>query len=156
MLPGCQVNAVNGPALIYTTGSVNIGIQNGGASSNRNPGMNPPDTSNPLICPTDAGNDWRGTPRSDYCPGWSSDLQIYMTNGNTNSINFGNSASFWGVVMGQNAQIATAPQVEMWGALRVAGMAGSSQLMLHYDEALGSISTGVYSIKDWREEPVGP
>jgi len=156
LLPGCQVNAANGPALIYTTGNVNIGIQNGGAASNRNPGMNPPDTSNPLLCPTYAGNDWNGTPRSYYCPGWSSDLQIYMTNGNTNSINFGNSAKFWGVVLGENAQVATAPQVEMWGALRVAGMAGGSQLALHYDEALGSISTGVYTIKDWREEPVGP
>ena len=76
-----------------------------------------------------------------------------MTDGNLNTINFGNSASFWGVIMGQRAQIATAPQVEMWGALRVGGLAGSSQLSLHYDEALGSISTGVYSIKSWREEP---
>ena len=41
----------------------------------------------------------------------------------------------------------------MWGALRVAGLAGSAQLTLHYDEALGSISTGVYTIKSWREEP---
>jgi hypothetical protein len=32
-------------------------------------------------------------------------------------------------------------------------MTGSAQLTLHYDEALGRISTGVYSIKDWREEP---
>ena len=115
--------------------------------------MNTPDTSNPLLCPTYAGNDAHGTTRNFYCPGWSSNLQIYMTDGNTNSINFGNSARFWGVIMGQNAQIATAPQVEMWGALRVAGLAGSSQLSLHYDEALGSISTGVYSIKSWREEP---
>jgi hypothetical protein len=153
LLPGCQVDAANGPALIYTIGSVNIGIQNGGASSNRSPGMNPPDTSNPLLCPTYAGVDWHNNSRSAYCPGWSANLQIYMINGNTNSINFGNSAAFWGVIMGQNAQIATAPQVEMWGALRVAGLAGSSQLALHYDEALGSISTGVYSIKSWREEP---
>jgi hypothetical protein len=153
LLPGCQVDAANGPALIYTTGSVSIGIQNGGAASNRSPGMNPPDTSNPLLCPTYAGNDAHGTSRSFYCPGWSADLQIYMTDGNTNSINFGNSSRFWGVIMGQNAQIATAPQVEMWGALRVGGMTGSAQLSLHYDEALGSISTGVYTIKSWREEP---
>jgi hypothetical protein len=152
LLPGCQVDATNGPALIYTTGSVSIGIQNGGASSNRSPGMNPP-TSNSLICNAYAGTDTHSNPASYYCPGWSSNLQIYMTDGNTNSINFGNSAKFWGVIMGQNAQIATAPQVEMWGALRVGGLAGSSQLSLHYDEALGSISTGVYTIKSWREEP---
>src|SRR5205814_1775701 len=78
LLPGCRVDAANGPALVYTTGSVNIGIQNGGASSNRNPGMNSPDTSNALLCPTYAGNDWQGNTRSNYCPGWSSNLQIYM------------------------------------------------------------------------------
>ena len=47
--------------------------------------MNPPDTSNPLLCPTYAGNDWQGNTRTNYCPGWSANLQIYMTNGNTNS-----------------------------------------------------------------------
>jgi hypothetical protein len=41
----------------------------------------------------------------------------------------------------------------MWGALRVKGLVGSAQLMLHYDEALGKVTTGVYSIKNWREEP---
>jgi hypothetical protein len=153
LLPGCQVDAANGPALIYTTGGVNIGIQNGGASSNRNPGVNRPDLSNPLLCPTYSGTDWKGNPRSNYCSGWSANLQIYMTDGNTNSINFGNSVAFWGVIMGQSAQIATAPQVEMWGAMRVGGLSGSAQLSLHYDEALGSISTGVYTIKSWREEP---
>jgi hypothetical protein len=115
--------------------------------------MNPPNTSNGLLCPTYAGNDWRSNPLNFYCPGWSANLQIYMTDGNTNTINFGNASTFWGVIMGQNAQIATAPQVEMWGALRVAGLTGSAQLTLHYDEALGSISTGVYTIKSWREEP---
>lgn len=153
LLPGCKVNATNGPALIYTTGGVNIGIQNGGSASNRNPGMNRADTSNALLCPTYAGTDVLGNSRSLYCPGWSANLQIYMTDGNTNPIKFGNASTFWGVIMGQNAQIATAPQVEMWGALRVGGLAGSSQLTLHYDEALGSISTGVYTIKSWREEP---
>ena len=153
LLPGCRVDTANGPAIIYTTGSVNVGIQNGGSSSNRTPGMNAPDTSNPLFCPPYAGTDWRNNSRTLYCPGWSANLQIYMTDGNTNSINFGNAATFWGVILGQNAQIATAPQVEMWGALRIGGLAGSSQLTLHYDEALGSISTGVYTIENWREEP---
>jgi hypothetical protein len=153
LLPGCKVNAVNGPALIYTTGAVRIGIQNGGSSTNRSPGMNAPDTSNPLLCPTPSGVDWRNEPRSYYCSGWAATLQIYMTDGNTNSISFGNASTFWGVIMGQNAQIATAPQVEMFGALRVAGLAGSAQLYLHYDEALGSINTGVYRLKAWREEP---
>jgi hypothetical protein len=153
LLPGCVVDALAGPAIIYTTGGVNIGVQNGGASSNRDPGMNQPVTSNSLLCPSYVGNDWQGTPRTYYCPGWSANLQIYMTDGNTNPINFGNAATFWGVIMGQNASIATAPQVEMWGALRVAGLAGSAQMMLHYDEALGSISTGVYAIRNWREEP---
>jgi hypothetical protein len=155
LLPGCRVDAANGPALIYTTGSVNIGIQNGAGSTNQTPGMNQPDTSpsNSLICTNPGTTDTHSNPGSYYCPGWSANLQIYMTDGNTNSINFGNHADFWGVIMGQNAQIATAPHVEMWGALRVGGLAGSSQLSLHYDEALGSISTGVYSIKSWREEP---
>lgn len=38
-------------------------------------------------------------------------------------------------------------------SVRVGGLSGSAQLSLHYDEALGSISTGVYTIKSWREEP---
>jgi hypothetical protein len=153
LLPGCKVNAINGPAIIYVQGSVNIGIQNGGASQNRSPGMNAPDTSNPLLCPVYSGGDFRNTPRTDYCPGWSSYLQIYMTDSDNGNINFGNSATFWGTIMGQNAKIATSPQVEMWGALRVKGLVGSAQLMLHYDEALGKVTTGVYSIKNWREEP---
>ena len=155
LLPGCQVQAANGPAIIYTQGAVNIGIQNGGASQNRSPGMNRPDTSNALLCPNYAGTDFQGPghPLSNYCPGWSANLQIYMTDQDSSTINFGNSATFWGVIMGQSAQIATSPQVEMWGAMRVAGLNGSAQLMLHYDEALGSITNGVYSVKNWREEP---
>ena len=146
-------HAINGPAIVYVQGAVNIGIQNGGSSVNRNPGINAPDTSNPLLCPNYTGTDFRGGPLSAYCPGWSSYLQIYMTDSNTSSINFGNSVRFWGVVMGQNANIATSPQVEMWGALRVAGLVGSAQMMLHYDEALGKLNTGIYQAKDWREEP---
>jgi hypothetical protein len=153
LLPGCQVDALNGPAIIYTTGAVSIGQQNGGAASNRSPGMNPPDTSHPLLCPNYAGTDWQGLPRSDYCPGWSSNLQIYMTDGNTNTISFGNAAAFWGVVMGENAAISTASQVQVWGAMRVSALASGAQLSLHYDEALGSIGTGIYQVKDWREEP---
>jgi hypothetical protein len=153
LLPGCQVNATNGPAVIYTSGAVNIGILNGGSAVNRSPGMNPP-SSNALYCPNYAGVDWLNTSRAAYCPGWSSNLQIYMTDGNTNNVKFGNNARFWGVIFGQNAKIATAPQVEMWGAVRVSGLAGSAQLYLHYDEALGAISTGVYGIKFWREEPL--
>lgn len=153
LLPGCRVQASSGPAIVYVQGAVNIGIQNGGASQNRSPGMNAPDTSNPLLCPTYSGSDFHGNPRNDYCPGWAGNLQIYMTDTDTSTINFGNSASFWGVIMGQKAQVATAPQVEMWGAMRVAGLNGSSQLMMHYDQALGIITNGVYSIKDWREEP---
>lgn len=153
LLPGCQVDAIKGPAIVYTTGSVNIGLQNGGASSNRSPGINPPDTSQPLLCPAYTGSDWHGNPTNDYCPGWSSKLQIYMTDGNTNTVNFGNSTAFWGVIMGENAAIATAPQVEMWGAMRVSGLASGAQLTLHYDEALGAIGTGIYQIKNWREEP---
>jgi hypothetical protein len=154
LFPGCQVDAANGPAIIYTTGSVNIGIQNGNSSTNTDPGVNPPLTSNPLVCPTYSGGDWRGESRNFYCPGWSSNLQIFMTNGSTTpTINFGNHVRFWGVVFGVNAQIATAPQVEMWGALRVAGLTGSAQLYLHYDEALGKLVTNIYVITDWREEP---
>jgi hypothetical protein len=116
--------------------------------------MNRPNTSNPLLCANYAGNDWLGTPRNTYCPGWSANLQIYMTDGNTNNIRFGNASRFWGVIFGQNAKVATAPQVEMWGAIRVSGLAGSAQLYLHYDEALGAISTGIYTVKYWREEPL--
>jgi hypothetical protein len=115
--------------------------------------MNRPDTSNALLCPNYSGTDFHGGALSNYCPGWSANLQIYMTDQDSSTINFGNAATFWGVIMGQSAQIATAPQVEMWGAMRVAGLNGSAQLMLHYDEALGSITNGVYAVKNWREEP---
>jgi hypothetical protein len=153
LLPGCRVNAINGPAIIYVQGAVNIGIQNGGASLNRDPGINAPDTSNPLLCPNYSGTDFHNGPLSSYCPGWSSDLQIYMTDSDTNAISFGSHANFWGVIMGQNASVSTLPQVEMWGALRVSGLVGNAQMMLHYDEALGKLNTGVYQAKNWREEP---
>jgi hypothetical protein len=153
LLPGCRVDAANGPAIIFTQGAVTIGIQNGGAAVNASPGMNAPDTSNPLLCPNYSGTDFHNGPLSSYCPGWSSQLQIYMTDSDTSTISFGSHANFWGVVMGQNANVATLPQVEMWGALRVAGLVGNAQMMLHYDEALGKLNTGIYQAKDWREEP---
>jgi hypothetical protein len=151
MYPGCQVNAANGPAIIYVQGNVTIGIQNGGSSTNVSPGINPPDTSNALLCPNYSGVDYFNNSRSTYCSGWSSDLQIYMTG--TGSISFGNHANFWGAIMGNSATITSAPQVQMWGAMRVNGMNSSAQITLHYDEALGKVTNGVYTVKDWREEP---
>lgn len=153
LYPGCQVDAANGPAIIYTKGSVYIGIQNGNSATNSDPGVNPPNTSNPLLCPTYSATDWRNESGNFYCPGWSSNLQIFMTSGSQNpTINFGNHVHFWGVVFGPTAQISTAPQVEMWGAMRVNGLTSSAQIYLHYDDALGKLTTNLYTVKDWREE----
>jgi hypothetical protein len=156
LLPGCYVDATNGPALVYTTGAVNIGLQ-GNSNTNKTVGMNKPPMSNTLLCPA-AGNGVDATqnqnPLGYYCPGWSGNLQIYMTDTDSGPISFGNTASFWGVIYGQSAQISTAPNVEVWGALRVAGLNAQSGITLHYDEALGNIVTGIYRAQNWREEPV--
>jgi hypothetical protein len=150
------VDATNGPALVYTTGAVNIGLQ-GNSNTNKTVGMNKPPMSNTLLCPA-AGNGVDATqnqnPLGYYCQGWSGNLQIYMTDTDSGPISFGNTASFWGVIYGQSAQISTAPNVEVWGALRVAGLNAQSGITLHYDEALGNIVTGIYRAQNWREEPV--
>jgi hypothetical protein len=93
LLPGCRVNSDQRARDHLRPRRGEHRNPERGSSLNRNPGINAPDTSNPLLCPNYSGNDFHGGPLSAYCPGWSSYLQIYMTDSDTSSINFGNSVS---------------------------------------------------------------
>lgn len=145
LLEGCVMNVTTGPIIIVTEGDVIIGDQNGNAGV-----VNPP-TTDPAICPAytallDVFND----PNSYYCPGWSSKLQIYVKN--AGNVRFGNHAKFWGVVIGSQATVTGGPQATIWGALLTGGTTTSAQFTMHYDEALGDITTGRYLVANWREE----
>jgi hypothetical protein len=157
---GCFVDARNGPAVIFTTGNVTIG-------SNTNSVVNPPPphsvsniANNAGLCPaTPSGlEDKWNNPSWYYCPGWASTLQIYRVTGTTGEVFFKNHAKFWGLIVAPSATMFSSsngnPQVEMWGAFVANDANTAAQLTLHYDEALASITTGRFRLRNWREEPI--
>jgi hypothetical protein len=147
LFEGCFVNVANGPVIMVTKGSVIIGAQNGNAGA-----VDVPDTSTNAVCPNYGGQDTFNDPAWYYCPGWAKNLQIYIKG--ANSVTFGNHAKFWGVVIGPDASVGGGPYATIWGALLTGGTAGSAQFTMHYDEALGDITTGRYLVANWREEPL--
>jgi hypothetical protein len=157
---GCYVNAKNGPAVIFTSGDIHIGGGTNKALINPpppHPYSNVPD--NAGQCPSNYANitDQWTNPAYFYCPRWSSNLQIYKVAGGGGNVNFRNHAQFWGIIAAPNAAFFPGPgnpQVEMWGAFIANSVASGAQLTLHYDEALAMITTGRYTLRNWREEAI--
>lgn len=162
---GCTVDATNGPAIIYTTGKVDIGDVHG-ASGVVNP---PPSAQSPqpantsAFCPagtiTAGLNDANNNPSSYYCPGWSGNLRIYvLSNATGTNVILRNHVQFWGVIVDPPGTFAVdsngKPHVEIWGAIIANSGAPSAQVALHYDDSLGGITTGQYGMRNWRECPL--
>lgn len=156
----CFVDAKNGPAVIFTNGPIRVGTSNGDTVNPPPPNAPSNIADNAGLCPaTPPGlQDKWNNPSSYYCPSWSSTLQIYKVNGTSGDVYFENHAKFWGLIVAPSATAFSAstgnPQVEMWGSFIANEAASAAQLSLHYDEALSTITTGRYVLKNWREEPV--
>lgn len=118
--------------------------------------INPPPDSTTVCGPTHGSG---GSAGKLYCPGWAGSLQIeVMAGGAAPEVRYtGNHSTFWGVI---NAPSATAdwqggnPQWEIFGSMVVKSVAGGVQAKWHYDESMGSLTTGRFFAKNWREEPL--
>jgi hypothetical protein len=95
-------------------------------------------------------------PAVNYCTGWSQTLQLLVPNGLSGTVSFqGSGTQFWGLIDAPDAAVTLqSPQLELWGAMVAGSMNVKSQFSWHFDEALSSITTGKYSVKNWREAPV--
>lgn len=110
-------------------------------------------------CPTSTAGwsyeDATSNPAVYYCPGWSQTLQIKVV-GSSSALNFlGSGTSAWALVKAPGAHVTLkSPQLEMFGAMVASTVDVKSQFSWHYDETLTSISTGKFSVTNWREEPL--
>lgn len=156
--PPCQVDPTNGPVILFSAGSVDIGDSNGNSAAVNVPLLTSPQCSAVTYTPS---NDATGNPSTDYCPGWAGNLRIYQlsgVSGNAANITLRNHLQFWGVInapsgctqCGQGGS----PHAEVWGATITNGFNANAQLNLHFDDSLGRIGTGRYTASNWREEPL--
>ncbi len=157
--PPCRVDPSNGPVLIYSPGSIDIGNANGnsGTGTVNQPLLTSAQCSAVTYTPS---IDFNKNPSTDYCPGWSANLRIYQlsgVSGNAANINLRNHVQFWGIIdapSGCTQCGANGPQSEVWGAIITQSFNATAQLNLHFDDSLGRIGTGRYTATNWREEPL--
>jgi hypothetical protein len=155
---GCKIDPSNGPVVIYTSGTVDIGDANGSSGTVNQPyaiaGMCGPSTYLAGL------KDQNNNPSSYYCPGWSGNLRIYVLSGSSSTVILRNHVQFWGVIDAPTACLACvgasgnsgSPHSEVWGAI-ISGTSNSqAQISLHYDDALADLGTGRFTLKNWREE----
>lgn len=97
--------------------------------------------------------DANNNPPAYYCTGWPSMLQVFVPSGIGGSVSFqGSNTDFWGMVDAPDATVVlSSPQLEMWGAMVAGSVNVKSQFSWHFDETETSVTTGRYSIKNWRE-----
>jgi hypothetical protein len=156
--PPCQVDPSNGPVVIYSAGTIDIGDANGNSAAVNSPLLTSAQCS--AVTYT-ASKDLTGNPSSDYCPSWSSNLRIFQlsgVSGTAANVMLRNHLQFWGVIDApsgcvQCGQTGT-PHAEVWGATVTNSFNANAQLTLHFDDALGRIGTGRYNATNWREEPL--
>ncbi len=154
--PPCQVDPTNGPVLIYSGGTIDIGDANGNSATVNQPLLTSAQCSS--IAYT-AATDKNNNPSTDYCPGWSTNLRIFQLSGlsgNDANVILRNHLQFWGVIDApsgclQCGQTGT-PHAEVWGATITNGANSNAQMTLHFDDSLGRIGTGRYTATNWREE----
>ena len=158
---GCKIDPTNGPVVIYTPGVVDIGDTNGASGQ-----VNAPYAIGGFCGASTytAGlKDQNNNPSSYYCPGWSGNLRIYVLSASNSNIILRNHVQFWGIVdapsgclacLGANGNNGT-PQSEVWGALLASTSNPQAQVALHYDDSLADLSTGRFTVRNWREETSG-
>lgn len=119
--------------------------------------VNAPTTS---LCPVSttgwAYADANSNPSLYYCTGWARSLEVYVPNGIGGTVSFaGSGTNVWALVAAPDAAVTLqSPQLEMWGAMVAGSVNVKSQFSWHFDEALSSVTTGKYSVRNWREAPV--
>jgi Tfp pilus assembly protein PilX len=138
---GCTVGAT-GNAVLYVTGPVSLGVDNGACKSV----INPPTGA----CSTTFPPTW-------YQSGWTSRLQINVAGNGV--VSFANHAVFFGVINAPNSVVSAngggTPQVDVFGSVLANSIVGAAQFAFHYDQALRQqFNTGQYQVSNWREEPV--
>lgn len=138
--------SMGNPTKIYTN---SLTILGGSGSSTLNPINQPPN--NATVCgPT------HGVTGSNplYCPGWAGGLQIFVNGG---QVKFsGNHSTFWGVITAPSSTVTWsgggASQWEIFGSMVANSVTGAVQAKWHYDENLGSLTSGRFFAQNWREE----
>lgn len=138
---GCKVGAT-GSAVLYVTGPVSLGVDNGACKSV----INAPTGT----CSTTFPSTW-------YEGGWTSKLQINVAGNGV--VSFANHAVFFGVINAPNSLVSASgggtPQVDVFGSVLANSIASAAQFAFHYDQALRQqFNTGQYQLSNWREEPV--
>lgn len=136
------------PTRIYTDA---LTLAGGQGASSLNPINLPPD--NATVCgPT------HGAAGSNklYCPGWAGGLQIFVNGG---PVTFsGNHSTFWGVITAPSSTVSWSggggSQWEIFGSMVARSVSGAVQAKWHYDENLGSLTSGRFTPQNWREEPL--
>jgi hypothetical protein len=91
-----------------------------------------------------------------YCAGWSQTLQLRVPDGsNTAQVNFnGTGTAVWAIINAPSASVTLkSPQLQMFGAMVANSVDVKSQFSWHYDETLTSVTTGKFSLYNWREVP---
>lgn len=133
------------PVKLYTDGPLNIG-------DGSNQVVNAPAS----CAGTGAGNDYYGgtdaSPLSYYCRGWAGQTQIYAAG--SGAVNFENHVRFFGVVFAPERVASGGPHPIVWGAIAVSSVDSGAQVGVHFDEALGQLTTGKFTINVWREAPL--
>jgi hypothetical protein len=160
---GCSITGVSAsatpdwvaqyPVILYTsTLNVDTGTQK---SINE-----PPVTGHGTLCGTTTNlsswtyQDVNNNPAYYYCTGWVRSLNINVIDGGSVNI-AGNNGRFWGTFRAPNASVTlNAPQIEFWGAMLAKNLSTSTQFSWHYDDTLSSMTTGKYTVSNWREEPL--
>lgn len=136
------------PTQIYAN---TLTIAGGSGASSLNPINKPPN--NATVCgPTH--NAAGANPL--YCPGWAGGLVLNVLG---NLVKFsGNHSTFWGVIRAPSATVTWsgggASQWEIFGSMIAGSVTGAVQAQWHYDENLGSMTSGRYFAQNWREEPL--
>ena len=158
---GCKVDPSNGPVVIYTPGVVDIGDTNGSSGT-----VNAPYATAGFCGAgtyTNGLKDQNNNPSSYYCPGWSGNLRIYVLSASNSNIILRNHVQFWGIIDAPSGCLACigasgnngSPHSEVWGALLASTSNPQAQVNLHYDDSLADLSTGRFTVRNWREEVAG-
>lgn len=155
--PGCEIDPTNGPVVIYTSGQIDIGPPTGSAKQT----VNQPPTGgactgqyDPALTDTQVGVN---NPSNYYCPGWSKNLLIYQLSGSTGCVTIRNHTQFWGLIDAPSGNLggcsSGSPHAEVWGAILAGTAQPNAQISMHYDDSLGDLTTGRFTVHNWREEP---
>jgi Tfp pilus assembly protein PilX len=158
LLDGCYINwgtltpsqYYSNPVTVWAN-DIEFGATSGHAT---NSVINAPSAS---TCPVSTGGwgyvDIQNNPNSWYCTGWAQTLKIYVP-GNSTTVNYnGTGTAVWAIINGPGATVnLNAPQLQMFGALVAANVNVKSQFSWHFDETLQSVTTGKYTLQNWREE----